>query len=702
MGAQPIVVPAVEPEMGWRPHCQDEASSAVATMQVQALAFQRALLQNPRDARALVGISLIAMASRQTEPAMRTAWAAVEAAPEMLVVWVTLGQTLRAAGRYEESEQACRHALCLDGESALAHIGLGELWCTAGRPLDGLTEFEHVLQSSPDQAAAHLGKGHALVCLKRNEEALSSYGQVIALRPQDPDAFFASGFVSMALRRPQQAEAYYRQAIRLSPEFAAAWVNLGQLLIEQGRPAEAEAALRRSLDLSPTLATAWINLARLERDRGRAAMADAYLRRALALDEHRIETLLALSQQCFSARDFPEAWKWLHKAESRQPDHPEVANVQGILLHAEGRLDDALTMLERAERLGSESATSNRGNVLLEMSRGSEALAAHRAAVQQAPEHAGALYNLALTELRMGEWAHGWGDYEARWQFREVQHTPPNFTQPRWQGEMFEGRRLLLYSEQGFGDTIQFCRYLPRVLARGGSVTLEVQPAVERLVRSMAAVRAGEAAGRVQVIARTTPRPQFDLECPLMSLPAVFGTTVDSVPWAGPYLAADAELAEQRLLQYPSIRTGLRIAFSWAGNPRYKADAVRSTDLHTLMPLLRTRGVNWISLQKGEAARQLANLPNDLFIWDGSSHDRDFAETAALASTADRILTTDTAIAHLGGAMGLPVWLLLAYHADWRWMEATDRSPWYPTMRIFRQPAKGDWPGLLRQVSALL
>jgi hypothetical protein len=253
---------------------------------------------------------------------------------------------------------------------------------------------------------------------------------------------------------------------------------------------------------------------------------------------------------------------------------------------------------------------------------------------------------------------------------------------------------LLLHAEQGLGDTIQFCRYLPLVTTRGGTAILQVQPAVERLMASLPTVRAGLA----QVALLGAQPSAFDLECPLMSLPMVFGTTIETVPWLGAYLAADPVLASEKREKFPSIRNGARVGIAWAGNPRYKADSRRSTKLETLVPLLQTPCVTWISLQKGDPAGQLATLPGDLFVWDGASQDADLAETAALVSTLDLVITTDTGIAHLAGAMGKPVWILLPHHADWRWMQKIETTPWYPSARLFRQNSPGDWAGLVERV----
>ncbi|MGA3135835.1 MAG: tetratricopeptide repeat protein [Terracidiphilus sp.] len=424
-----------------------------------------------------------------------------------------------------------------------------------------------------------------------------------------------------------------------------------------------------------------------------------------------METHVAWCQFRAAEQDLAGAWAWLRWALARDPAHAEAVNMQGILLHSEGRFAEAVEVFERAETLGHRAAASNRGNSLLDMGRMDEAMRAHETAVERDPAHPGALYNLALTRLRLGDWERGWPAYEARWRFREVHRSPRVFRRPRWQGEPLKGRRILLHAEQGLGDTIQFCRYATLVAARGGVPILQVQAPVERLMASLAAVRAGQAELAL-LSARCGGPPdfdlEFDLECPLLSLPAVFGTTVETVPWPGAYLGADPELVAEKRVQFPHLRlqdspyAQYRVGLAWAGNPRYKADRQRSTEFETLLPLLRTPDMTWISLQKGEAAEQLAALPGDLFVWDGSSHDRDLAETAALLATLDLVVTTDTCIAHLAGAMAKPVWILLPHLGDWRWMQQIETTPWYPTARLLRQRSPGDWPGVLERVAGEL
>ena len=666
-----------------------------------ALGYQQMLAANPRHPQALVGMCLVALASSQTEAAIQMAAAAVAVAPTFGHAWVALGHALNAAGQRQKAEQAYGQAIRLDGMNEFAHLGLGDLSLTVGHPEEAMRHYELVLDRKPALVPAHLGLGNALALLGRNQEALACYQKALSLKPGQPEAEFASGFVLARLGRTQEAEARYRRALVERPDFAAAWLNLGALLREQGREAYAEAALLRCVQLRPDLIGGWINLAILERERRRPAQAAAYLRTAFAVNPDQVETHLAWCQFRAAENDLAGAWGWLSWALARDPDQPEALNMQGILLHAERHFSEAIAAFARAESLGHLAASSNRGNTLLDMGRMIEALIAQETAVERDPTHPGARYNLALTRLRLGDWERGWPGYEARWRFREVHRTPRVFTQPRWQGEPLHGpeggRRILLHAEQGLGDTIQFCRYATLVAARGGHVILQVQPAVERLLRSLAVVRSGQA----EVALLGASLPAFDLECPLLSLPAVFATTLETVPSPGIYLNAEPAAVSAKHKQFPDVRPGARlrrIGIAWAGNPRYKADAQRSIALETLLPLLRVTDITWISLQKGPAAEQLTALKDELFVWDGSSADADLAETAALLATLDLVITTDTCIAHLAGAMAKPVWILLPHLSDWRWMQRIETTPWYPTARLLRQRTPGDWSGVVYRV----
>jgi tetratricopeptide (TPR) repeat protein len=662
-----------------------------------ALGYQRMLEQNPAHAESLVGMSLVAMASRQPAAAVQMAEAAVAAAPGMGTAWVTLGQAMKSAGRIEEAEHAYWQAIRLDGMNPMARAGLGELLIATGRAEEAIKEYELALRKDPAMVTAHLGLGHALACLERFEEALARYQQALSLSPRLAEGEFSAGYALSRLGRAKEAETRYRRALARRPDFAAAWMNLGSLLREQGREIYAEAALQRAVELRPDLISGWINLALLEREQRRIGEAEAHLRKAFELNPENVETLVAWCQFRASEKDHAGAWQWLRWAQERDPKHSEAANMRGILLHNEGRFQEAVEAFGLAVKLGSLAAASNCGNSLLDLGRIGEALKAHEQAVKLDPTHPGAQYNLALTQLRLGDWKHGWKGYEARWHFREVHRAPRLFKQPRWQGEELAGRRILLHAEQGLGDTIQLCRYVPLVTARGGYVILQVQEAAMRLMKSLPTLRSGQG----ETVLLGGALPDFDVECPLLSLPAVFGTTVETVPWRGAYLGADPALVAEKRMRFPNVRSSeqpLRVGLTWAGNPRYRADRQRSMRLQTLLPLLKTPGITWISLQKGAAAEQLKELPGDIFVWDGSSQDRDLAETAALMATLDMVISTDTSIAHLAGAMDMPVWILLPHLSDWRWMQQIEATPWYPTARLIRQRKPGDWAGVLKRV----
>jgi len=663
--------------------------------------YQEILDKDPSNPEALLGISLVAMASRQNDAAIRMAARAVQVAPQLGTAWVTLGQAMKAANRLVDAENSYRQALRLDGMNPLAHTGLGEISVIQNDGLAAIRHYEFAITKQPDMISAHLGKGHALCSLGRFEEAIECYETALRFRPRLPEAEFAIGYSLARMGNLEEGETRLRRAISQRPDFAAAWMNLGCLLREQGRDIYSEAALRRAIELRPDMIFAWINLALLKRECQKPEEAVAALRKAFELDPNHLETQIAWCQQRASENDMAGAWAWLRWALCNDPRHPEAVNMCGILLHREGRFADAVQAFQNAEALGHKAAASNRGNSLLDMGRMEEALAAHNLAVEKDPKHPGARYNLALTQIRMGDWKNGWAGYEERWHFREVHRAPRTFLQCRWQGERLHGERILLHAEQGLGDTIQMCRYATLVASRGGRPILQVQEPTMRLMESLAVVRSGQA-----VVAKLGEKPpEFDLEAPLLSLPAIFGTMIDTVPAQGPYLAADPELAREKLAAFPDVRPKsgqnerpLRIGFAWAGNPRYKSDRIRSTVLTTFLPLLRESGITWVSLQKGDPSKQLEDLPGEVFVWDGSSKDKDLAETAALMATLDHVITTDTCIAHLAGALGLPVWIVLPHLSDWRWMQEIETTPWYPRARLFRQKEAGNWGELMERV----
>lgn len=680
-----------------------------------AEAYRQAIAEDIRSLWALLGLSLIARQSNQALPALRMARAAIAAAPANALAWTNYADTLSAFGRALLAESAYQHAITLD----------------------------------PTIAAAHYGLGNCLALRSRYASALASFETAVRLAPHLADFHFALAFTLGKLGRHGEAANAYRHALTLRPSFPSAWLNLGVELVADGRAdlaapcygqAIATAMLQGPQD-DVTQISARLNLGHLARGHHGYTEAQHQYELALALagrtSAHPAHARLAEVHIAFAClhldrKQLPQAWQSIRDAEladvrvNRKHRNPEIANTRGILLLAEhaattaadpseryaALLQEAIVSFEQAEAAGHNTAASNRGNALLRLGRCAEALAAHQAAVDRDPHHAGARYNLALTQLRMGNFVQGWPNYESRWSFRDVHPRPRRFQQPRWYGEPLpKSSVLFLYAEQGLGDTIQFIRYLALTasLATGSTIAIEIQPPLVRLLEPFAQQTAIETSTHIQLIPQGKPIPFITHHCPLMSLPAIFGTTLETVP-ANISLAADPDLTRARSIELAdrrspaslTLQTPLRIGLNWAGNPNYRADQDRSTHLETFYPLLELPDIHWISLQKGEPVRQISELQAHLRLDDLSSGDHDLADTAALIAHLDLVITTDTAISHLAGALGKPLWLLLPWQSDWRWMQDRLDTPWYPQARLFRQSSPRNWPELIQRVACQL
>ena len=380
-----------------------------------------------------------------------------------------------------------------------------------------------------------------------------------------------------------------------------------------------------------------------------------------------------------------EAVARYERALALAPDHPETLDNLGIVLVDLGRLEEAVAHHERALAVRPDSAEAhyNLGSALQRQGRYAEALACYGRALSLKPDHAGAHLNRSLALLITGQFEEGWTEYE--WRFAVARYDR-NFDRPLWSGEALTGQTILIHAEQGFGDTLQFVRYIPLVAKRGGSVVLEVPRPLVRLVRSVE--------GASEVLAAGDPLPAFDYHCPLLSLPRVFKTDLATIPSAVPYLSVPAGASAAWAERIVSA-SGLRVGVVWAGT------AVGAIDLRLLEPLWDLAGVSWFSLQAGDRSADISLLDR-MNIADLSSWLTDFAETAAAVCELDLVISVDTSVAHLAGALARPTWLLLPYRSEWRWLIEREDSPWYPTARLFRQRKDGDWPSVAREVAASL
>jgi tetratricopeptide (TPR) repeat protein len=536
-------------------------------------------------------------------------------------------------------------------------------------------------------ANAHLNQG-------RLEQAHALYRQVLTAQPVFAEAANNLGNVLRQWDRREEAGHAYARALVAKPDFPEALSNLGIVRRHQGRPGDAEVLFRRAIALRPTYPAAHNNLGNLLKTRRRLPEAIYHYTQAILLKRNFPEAASNLGAVLRLQGKLDEAAICFNFASALNPAYPDAHNNYGNLLQARGLPAEAVAAYRRATVLKPAFAETynNRGTLLQMAGNIDEALGCYRRAISLRPDYAEAHNNLAMALLAGGNFAAGWQEYEWRWDIAEMTGARPRFAQPRWQGEPAAGRSLLIHAEQGFGDTLQFCRFAPLVAARGIRVTVQVQRPLVRLLSQLPGVD--------RVMARGETAPPFDLHCPMLSLPLAMNTTLDTIPAAAAYLHAPEEAAavwRRRLADL--CGDAPRIGLAWAGNPRRHSpdlalvDRRRSMAPARLAPLFEVAGVSFVSLQK-DGPRPPDGFP----LIDVMSEMADFADTAALIANLDLVVTVDTAIAHLAAALGKPVWIMDRFDSCWRWLRGRQDSPWYPTARLFRQPAPDDWETVVSRV----
>jgi hypothetical protein len=421
------------------------------------------------------------------------------------------------------------------------------------------------------------------------------------------------------------------------------------------------------------------------------------LRKVVTADPGNAHLWCDLGTVLQAQNEIPEALLCFSKAISRNPNEPVYRFNRGNALVALENWEAAERDYQTAIKQKPDYADAwyNLGNCLRELCRWEEAVAAYGEAIKLRPDFAEARWNNSLLLLLLGDYANGWKEYECGFSRIDARGPKRDFPVPQWSGEALEGRTILLHAEQGFGDTLQFCRYIPLVKERGGRVILEAPRPLIRLLKSLAGVD--------QLVASGEPLPEFDFQCPLMSLALAFGTRIETIPAALPYLAADpADIAlwRKRLGEKPGLKVGL----IWAGNPRsdqpqaHRIDARRSMNFSNFRPLLEIEGIRFISLQIGERGKEAVGA-----IEDYTGEITDFADSAGLMANLDLVIGVDTAAIHLAGALGRAVWGLSRFDGCWRWGLEGAESPWYPNvMRLFRQTSPGDWQSVINEVASSL
>lgn len=577
--------------------------------------------------------------------------------------------SLHEQGQLAQAARVYREILATEPDHPAALHWLGVIAYQNGDMTTAVNLISRSLAMDPGSALAHANLGNVYAVLERYDEGVASYERAIALRPDHAESFSHRGSALTNLHRLDEALESFSRALALRPDYAEAWSNRAVTLHDMGRFEEAMASCDRAIALMPDFAAAHYN-------RG-----------------------IALNALC----RFDEALDSYRRAVALRPDHPDAHLNLGLLLSYMGRCEEALGAYDRAIALrpNSISAHIHRSGALAREGRIAESLAYDRELARNPAFRAEADYHSADTLLLNGQaWEEGWKFYEARrgLKRRNRVHVYPHFPQPEWLGDAaLAGRTLFVHGEQGFGDHIQFGRFMAMARRAGAQVIFSPSLALSRLFR-------GQGMADEVLAPRAVPK-DFDLHIPLVSMPKAFATRPDNIPAEIPYLHAEPELAEKWRRRIGA--GGFRIGLCWAGSTYdaiYGAD--RSFALRHCAALAGLPGVRLISLQKGKGVAELSALPAGMTVESlGGEFDAGpdaFVDAAAVMASLDLVITCDTAIAHLAGALGRPVWVALKRHPEWRWGTGGETSPWYPTMTLFRQQTPGVWETVFAAMRARL
>ena len=596
-------------------------------------------------------------------------------------------------GRPQDASAGYEAVLAVHPEHADALHLLGVIASQSGRHDQAVVLIDRALALNADNPDFHSNRGIALQGCGQLAAALASYDRALALRRDFVEAHGNRAAVLRALHRPAEAVASYQQIITLRPAQFDAHLQCARLLRELGQRDAALVHLDNAVQLAPDNAEAHNSRGALLQELRRFDQAITAYDTAIALVPTYVAAHSNRGTALIELREYERALPNFDRALALRADYAEAYTCRGVALKELNRLPAALADHERALAIEPRliKAHLNRGTTLHQMNRLDEAIASYDRALAIDPHSAGANHNKSVSQLLQGDLTQGWDLYEWRWKLRPAVLVERRLPAPRWTGcEDLKGRRVLLHGEQGYGDTLQFCRYAQLVAACGAHVILEVAPAMLALMRAVAGVH--------EVVADGDALPQFDLYSPLLSVPRLCGTRLDNIPAASPYLHAEpTHLAKWEARLGP--RTRPRVALAWRGNAHHPNDHNRSIPLAQLLAHL-PRDYEYLSVQQELRDDDEATLRAHPEVRHLGDELQDFSDSAALCMLVDLVISVDTSLAHLAGGLGRPTWLLLCFSPDWRWLLERSDSPWYPTLTLYRQSSSGDWPTVLRRVAS--
>jgi tetratricopeptide (TPR) repeat protein len=607
------------------------------------------------------------------------------------------GVTALRAGKLKEAERRLQAVARTQPKHVPALNLLGVVLAKLGRNTEALGIYDRALEISPDSPECWYGRGMILLVIGRADDAIESFNRVLTIKPDFTQVHLLRAKLLSDTGRREAALEAIDKLLAIAPGVAEAWLGRSNILFEAGRYGEALSAAEKALASRPNLAEAWHGLGNALNELKRHGEALSAYDKALAVNSKFAGAWYGRGNVLSDLKRYHEALGAYEKALALDPNFADGWIGRGNVLNILEDFDSALTAYARALSLQSNLAEAwlGRGNVFLELKRPDEALGCYDRAIALKPDFATAYFNRGRGRLLLGRYREGWRDYERRWEARHFPSKRPDLKVPNWGGESLVGRHLLVYGEQGLGDIIQFVRYLTLLLQRECKVTFLGPEKLVRLLRhSIPAVHVSGTPYGLQGI---------DAQVALISLPHLLETDLSSVPNRVPYLKAETELEAHWRARIGV--DGFKIGISWQGNPRGEIDLGRSVPLRNFARLSHIPGVRLISLQKDVGLDQLSELPNDakletLGVLDNGADA--FVDTAAVMVNVDLVVTCDTSIAHLAGALGRPTWVALKHVPDWRWMLDRNDSPWYPTLRLFRQRERDDWTSVFSEIEESL
>jgi tetratricopeptide (TPR) repeat protein len=608
-----------------------------------------------------------------------------------------LGVIALQAGENEKALALFQNALAIDPTHPLYHCSQGEALKIQGRLEESIACYHKALVLNPDVAEIHYDLGNTYHCQKAYADAIRCYQKALQLKPDFAQAYYNLANTYLDQRNLAAAISHYQRALVLDPAYADAYFNLGIAYFEANQMDDAIAAYRKALEFKPDMTAACYNMGLVLHRQKRLTAAVSCFQQAIQLNAGFPAAYNNMGVVLLEQKKHAQAMVCFQKAIDLKPDYTDAVYNLGKCLTDQGRYPDAIACYQKAlqQNPGYHKACNNMGKICQDIGANQKAIFWFQKAVQIEPDNAEAQFNLATVYLLTENFQKGWKAYEWRFKRRAWKQTYPyQYDKPRWTGESFVGRQLFVHSEQGLGDIFQFVRYLPWVKALGGTVIFETRKELIGLFKDMP-----EIDELVTFTNAGQPAAEFDLVVPLASLPGIFETTLENLPAKVPYIFADREKCARWRARLTA--DGVKVGLVWAGT---NTDPRRACPLGWLKSLSDITGVHLYGLQKGIAAEQIEveGLPEGMQLTNLGQEFKDFTDTAAVIDNLDLVVSTDTSVAHLAGAMGKTVWVMLPYVADWRWFLHRDDSPWYPTMRLFRQPGPGNWNSVGRQITAEL